>query len=164
MWRQYVQKAPLKANKVLHKLMIQSSLCAHGHDRTVGNKASVKPSWKTVPFLHLLLFLLFDLYCTYISAVAEIKWDPPARSCELINVLRSAYSIPLYILARLQLWQSIQSAVLMNPLQSSWEQAGAASFDWPQSNYHSAKPKRTDGWMDGLIKHIPNDSRYCEYA
>lgn len=78
------------------------------------------------------------------STVPEIKQELVARSCELINVLRSAYSTPLYISARLQLWQSIQSAALMNPLQSSWEQVGAASFNWPQSNYYLVKPKRID--------------------
>lgn len=50
----------------------------------------------------------------------------------------------------------------MKPLHSSWEQAGAASFHRPQSNYCLVKKGWRDGWIDRwmgrLIKHIPNDS------
>lgn len=82
------------------------------------------------------------------STVPAIKWKPAASWCELFNVLRSAYSIPSYVSTRLQPRQSIQSAALMNPLQSSREQAGAASFHGPHTNYHSAKLR---GWMDGWM-------------
>lgn len=87
-------------------------------------KQWMKYSW----FFFTVISCIWLVLCT-LSTVPEIKWEPVARSCELINVLRSAYSTPLYSSARLQLWQSIQSAALMNPLQSSWEQAGAASFN-----------------------------------
>lgn len=124
---------------------INSFLCICGYDRTARQhyKTYVKPNGEKkkniVSFFAVFSCIWLVLYT--FSTVPEIKWKPLAHSCELINVLRSAYSTPLYISARLQLWQSIQSAALMNPLQSSWEQAGAASFNWPQSNYYLVKPK-----------------------
>lgn len=106
----------------------------HGHTAQQKLQHICRTQWKEMqPSFSVLaviscMWLVLCTFCVYWT-VPEIKCEPVARSCELINVLRSAYSTPLYSSARLQLWQSIQSAALMNPLQSSWEQAGAASFN-----------------------------------
>ena len=96
----------------------------------------------------------------------------------------SVCSAPLYISARLQLGQSIQSAALMNPLQSAESRRRLhPSTGLRVITIYSGPRRRTDGRRDGgtggrgdggtegrrdgeindrlpgrLIKHVPNDS------